>query len=590
MSDGLPFYNYGTAGFRFKAEFMDGLMLRVGILSMILLLLEHGDDAPSVDLLSTGVMVTASHNDESYNGVKLSNPDGSMLTPSHEAFLTKWVNERNAGEFLSGMLEAKAKEFAEKNPRKAKYVLHIGRDTRSHSERLTELLKKGASLCMEMFRQNSDDFGGKIVIEDHGVLTTPMLHHIVLHTNPRYLPSYIEPKNTRSGYIQTYARAYFDLLEGLQQKRASSSDSGSGKPLLPLVIDGACGVGFKAGKEIHDEINRLLAGGNNNDDVSRPFVVRNGETDGPLNDSCGSEHVQKELRPPTWYDGSSGGGGDDDSAFDLPYCCSFDGDADRIVFFAQKSETELAHLLDGDKIAVLIAVFLKEYVSSAEAAASASPAGDAPSIKVGVVQTAYANGASTDYVKNVLELPVIITKTGVKHLHHAAVEHFDVGVYFEANGHGTVVFSKNYERFAEEQLEKHNNPLFVRLHRLINPAVGDALSDMLLVDYFLQSLRWDLGDWNSKFYTDLPSRMKKVKVQDRRIIECNHNETVCLEPTAVQPALREAMDSVEAGRTFIRPSGTEDVVRVYAEAKTEPEADKLAEAAMACVRLHCHGI
>lgn len=30
--------------------------------------------------------------------------------------------------------------------------------------------------------------------------------------------------------------------------------------------------------------------------------------------------------------------------------------------------------------------------------------------------------------------------TGVKYLHHRAVE-FDVGVYFEANGHGTVVFS-----------------------------------------------------------------------------------------------------------------------------------------------------
>lgn len=29
------------------------------------------------------------------------------------------------------------------------------------------------------------------------------------------------------------------------------------------------------------------------------------------------------------------------------------------------------------------------------------------------------------------------TKTGVKHLHHAAQE-FDIGVYFEANGHGTV--------------------------------------------------------------------------------------------------------------------------------------------------------
>jgi phosphoacetylglucosamine mutase len=28
----------------------------------------------------------------------------------------------------------------------------------------------------------------------------------------------------------------------------------------------------------------------------------------------------------------------------------------------------------------------------------------------------------------------------VKHL-HAKAEHFDVGIYFEANGHGTVIFS-----------------------------------------------------------------------------------------------------------------------------------------------------
>ena len=30
--------------------------------------------------------------------------------------------------------------------------------------------------------------------------------------------------------------------------------------------------------------------------------------------------------------------------------------------------------------------------------------------------------------------------TGVKHLHHKA-SGYDVGVYFEANGHGTVLFS-----------------------------------------------------------------------------------------------------------------------------------------------------
>lgn len=31
------------------------------------------------------------------------------------------------------------------------------------------------------------------------------------------------------------------------------------------------------------------------------------------------------------------------------------------------------------------------------------------------------------------------------------------------------------------------------------------------------------------------------------------------------------------GRSFIRPSGTEDVVRVYAEASTQEAADKLAD-------------
>ena len=39
------------------------------------------------------------------------------------------------------------------------------------------------------------------------------------------------------------------------------------------------------------------------------------------------------------------------------------------------------------------------------------------------------------------------TSTGVKHLHHRAAS-FDIGVYFEANGHGTVLLGEN----AQEKL------------------------------------------------------------------------------------------------------------------------------------------
>lgn len=40
-------------------------------------------------------------------------------------------------------------------------------------------------------------------------------------------------------------------------------------------------------------------------------------------------------------------------------CCSFDGDADRIVYYYTDSK-RVFHLLDGDKIATLISTFLKE--------------------------------------------------------------------------------------------------------------------------------------------------------------------------------------------------------------------------------------
>ena len=63
-------------------------------------------------------------------------------------------------------------------------------------------------------------------------------------------------------------------------------------------------------------------------------------------------------------------------------------------------------------------------------------------LKLGLIQTAYANGASTEYIGSQLGVPVACAKTGVKFLHHAALD-FDIGVYFEANGHGTVLFSEN---------------------------------------------------------------------------------------------------------------------------------------------------
>lgn len=196
----------------------------------------------------------------------------------------------------------------------------------------------------------------------------------------------------------------------------------------------------------------------------------------------------------------------------------------------------------------------------------------------------------------------------MKHVHEAAHHHFDVGTYFEANGHGTVLFgSKFYDLLAKAEQKLISTSRHQRatiawqrlrlLPKLVNQAVGDALSDLLIVDAILYLNGWDLQRW-SGLYNDMPSRQCKVKVKDRSIISTNSNETETTSPESLQPALQAAMNSLNKislssqaqARTFVRPSGTEDAVRIYAEAKTQNEADLLATEAATLVYKLCNGV
>lgn len=157
------------------------------------------------------------------------------------------------------------------------------------------------------------------------------------------------------------------------------------------------------------------------------------------------------------------------------------------------------------------------------------------------------------------------------------------GVYFEANGHGTVVFSQhakdliseilNSDDSSEEQ-KNASNKLLLTID-LINETVGDAISDMLLVETILHSKGWDLKDW-LRTYEDLPNLQQKVRVEDRNVFETKDAERICVKPEGLQVELDRIVKKYNRGRSFVRPSGTEDVVRVYAEAENMDDAKSLA--------------
>ena len=173
-------------------------------------------------------------------------------------------------------------------------------------------------------------------------------------------------------------------------------------------------------------------------------------------------------------------------------------------------------------------------------------------------------------------LPVRCVPTGVKHLHHAA-ERFDVGVYFEANGHGTVLFSPatqdllaTHEPTTPAQSTALNH--LRNLVAVINQTVGDALSDMLLVEAILTHKSYSGEEWDS-LYMDLPNRLVKVVVGDRHAFQTEDAERRLVSPKGLQAKIDDLVRRYEGGRSFVRPSGTEDVVRVYAEATIRSQAD-----------------
>ena len=339
-------------------------------------------------------MVTASHNPECDNGIKIVDADGGMMAQSWESYAEELVNTRSSEDILVALERIAASQSVN---RSNKCVVVVGRDTRPHSEELVKCIIQGA-----------EAYGA--TVHDMGLVTTPQLHFIVQKANERATSFPILLLNREAAianYHLTLGRGYLSLIE-------SAVLSGQSVPPVSIVVDGSCGIGAISMADFLDHFKTIKP------DVLH-IDIRNAASSGPVNEGCGAEYVQKGQMPP------SGVSADTDIGKML---CSFDGDADRIVFHTYLADSRQWILLDGDKIAALFSLFISQELVAA---------GLHDDYTLGVVQTAYANGASTIFLKK-NNIAVTMAKTGVKFLHHKAHE-FDIGIYFEANGHGTVLFS-----------------------------------------------------------------------------------------------------------------------------------------------------
>ncbi|XP_055728507.1 phosphoacetylglucosamine mutase-like [Salvelinus fontinalis] len=451
---------------------------------------------------------------------------GEMVTPAWEGYATQLANAEQEGLLtaLKDVIKREAISMAQEAS------VFVGKDTRPSSESLSQAVLDG----VHTLESHS---------KDYGLVTTPQLHYMVCcqNTQGRYGDA------TVKGYYQKLSQAFIQLTKNVPNRTDDQK---------ARLVDGANGIGALKVCEMETYLKKEL----------QLSLFNDGSK---LTSTClFSFYVCISIDPK----------GVEMSVREC--CCSYDCDADRVVYYYCDSAGRF-HLLDGDKIATLISTYLKELLTQAGL-----------DLQIAVVQTAYANGSSTRYLEDTMKGIVRCTKTGVKHLHHAAQE-FDIGVYFEANGHGTVLFSKEAEekiqplaRDSNTNDERRNATLLLQnTVNLIKQTVGDAISDMLLIEAVLAIRGMTVQQWDA-IYTDLPNRQLKVKVADRRVIDTTDAERRTVSPAGLQEAIDSLVNKHRQARSFVRPSGTEDVVRVYTEADTQESADALAhEVSLAVYRL-----
>ena len=89
------------------------------------------------------------------------------------------------------------------------------------------------------------------------------------------------------------------------------------------------------------------------------------------------------------------------------------------------------------------------------------------------------------------------------------------------------------------------------------------------------SRQWGAAEWDGA-YEDLPNKILKVNVKDRFVFKTEDAERRLTSPPGLQERIDELVGKYKDARSFVRPSGTEDCVRVYAECAIASELAPLA--------------
>ncbi|EAN33210.1 Phosphoacetylglucosamine mutase [Theileria parva strain Muguga] len=578
---------YGTAGFRGSTENPPGnlehVAYRCGLLFASLPFIseayfeKYSRSLSFNGSLGLGIVVTASHNPCSDNGIKLFSPSGRTLECVWEPIFTSFVNTRNS---IQSALYEVFTSFGYK-PKNLNLNILIGCDTRPSCSSLVSNLTLGIKAIYNLLNLTNSN------VNFIGKITSPTISYL--------LSSGTTCVQDDEMYISFLSNSFNKIFDTLQDLGLVDLSHNLDKP-EELYFDCSYGVGgYKIVRFF--EIFRKLG------IIPAVCNFHKFGKDRDLNYKCGASYVYSTSCFPEALKKSI------NVYLNKRFCC-FDGDADRVLYYMpcdplmNSSGEYTVQQLDGDRLLIVTLMLLWTFLVNYK-----------KKLTIGIFQTRYSNGASVNYIDALIDRYTSENKniswqheyfnSGLKNAEKLA-EKYDISLYYETNGHGNIVYNRNFyskdcfQSLAGQSTNSHSPSSLHDLEissldtSMTNSTISslsdfkDELSDTLLFDFLeiffpsgdaiLNSMFLELAFRVLKlsfhdclnFYTDFPSShfQYNLKPELKTLFSSSANETVLNEPKILQDKIDAKTRQFRFCRAFLRPSGTEPLLRIYVEGET----------------------
>ena len=539
--------NKGNNEFRIKLsnficdeKQLKNLVFRAGIITSIFSMSKNG--------LPMGIMITGGNNNNSFNGIKICSEKGEMLSNEEEEYFEEVINSNNIKESINTL-------FAKLKPKQGKCIIVIGIDNRESSKKLSEILIKGLK-CIDNCSFNFYD-----------IIPSPSLYFLTFVNQMTFQKIGLKykmvfvPRDNYWGYlINSFNKfhSYYNIVFKTKEENKIKYEN-------EICIDLSNGVASLYKNQIMSIFNNK-----ENKFPLKIHLINDNNNEHELNINCGINSILEKKIPKNKKE----------KCASIVKCATLSSDLDSIIYYIDEEYGKNGiEIIKGEKIIVLYAKMLDFLIDNFSKNLKIKYN---EMIKMGIITSKYSNGAFISFCENNLKnYKLSVTKTGINNIQKESKK-FDISICYEYNGLGTIYISQDLSTkfgklssLIETSKDSQIIELFQLFIALFNSITSDGVSNLLVIESIMKSMNLSIKDVYD-FYNEIPYKIVDIKMKYNKFIT-NEDDSKIIEPKNMQIIIDELSNKYANSKIYVRPTGTEDYLRVYVESETDDNCEKIIE-------------